>query len=293
MDDCDVPVDVVVAHVTSATSAIADNFAVADDGSIMRAGNAEMSDAEEDAVLPTVLGCGQRKKFGARRYNGPVDITVTGPKSVQFTRPRYALFEQLVEIVQYPQPDTLESWDQQGSWLLGFLSGVYTTLAAVKYYLAGLLRPSLSDILDVLHLPSLSSNIIGPTMPRRSAQFSASPTVLLWQSDIQGSPTFPQRTILLTLPPNAAATLVPRGFEPTRTFLHILPVKKPRRANVTIIANISYTLVQLSIIFISDKKSSENSESDPSSDFLRHTVARKEHDLSGKRLSCASSRIPC
>ncbi|KAJ7199751.1 hypothetical protein C8J57DRAFT_1261701 [Mycena rebaudengoi] len=72
MDDCDVPVDVIVAHVTSATSAIADNFAVADDGSIMRAGNAEMSDAEEeDAVLPAVLGCGQRKKFGARRYNGP------------------------------------------------------------------------------------------------------------------------------------------------------------------------------------------------------------------------------
>jgi ABC-type transporter Mla maintaining outer membrane lipid asymmetry ATPase subunit MlaF len=72
MDDCDVPVDVVVAHITSATSAIADNFAVADDGSIMRAGNAEMSDAEEEeAVLPTVLGRGQRKKIGARRYNGP------------------------------------------------------------------------------------------------------------------------------------------------------------------------------------------------------------------------------
>ncbi|KAJ7219614.1 hypothetical protein C8J57DRAFT_1254489 [Mycena rebaudengoi] len=60
MDDCDVPVDVVVAHITSATSAIADNFAVANDGSIMLAGNAEMSDAEEEeAVLPTVLGRGQ------------------------------------------------------------------------------------------------------------------------------------------------------------------------------------------------------------------------------------------
>ncbi|KAJ6549874.1 hypothetical protein B0H19DRAFT_1159936 [Mycena capillaripes] len=68
-DDCDIPLEVVLGHLSSGGSGIADNFAVGDDGGITRSGNAEASDAEDE---PVVLGRGQRKKTVARRYQGPI-----------------------------------------------------------------------------------------------------------------------------------------------------------------------------------------------------------------------------
>ncbi|KAF7328312.1 DDE superfamily endonuclease [Mycena sanguinolenta] len=72
-DDCDVPLDIVSAHLSSDGSSVETNFAVADDGSITRSGNAEALEAEEeDEDVPTVLGRGQRKEIPARRYLGPI-----------------------------------------------------------------------------------------------------------------------------------------------------------------------------------------------------------------------------
>jgi hypothetical protein len=72
-DDCDVPVDVVVAHIASGSTTVADNFVVAADSGIVRAGNAENSDAEEEAAVfvaaPVNIGRGQCKKFGSKRYD--------------------------------------------------------------------------------------------------------------------------------------------------------------------------------------------------------------------------------
>ncbi|KAJ7762101.1 hypothetical protein B0H16DRAFT_1455723 [Mycena metata] len=66
-DDCDIPLDVVSAHLTSSGSSIATNFSVSANGGITRSGDAEASDAEEE-VAP--LGRGQRRKIVARRYQG-------------------------------------------------------------------------------------------------------------------------------------------------------------------------------------------------------------------------------
>ncbi|KAJ7753269.1 hypothetical protein B0H16DRAFT_1723303 [Mycena metata] len=76
-DDCDVPLDVVADAVASGGSDIAANFTVGEDGGVARSRNAEASDAEdEESDLevdsePVALGRGQRKKFVARRYQGP------------------------------------------------------------------------------------------------------------------------------------------------------------------------------------------------------------------------------
>ena len=71
-DDCDVPLDVVAAHLASGGSGIAANFSVDTNGGITRSGDAEASDAEpEEPDEPTALGGGQRKKIAARRYQGP------------------------------------------------------------------------------------------------------------------------------------------------------------------------------------------------------------------------------
>ncbi|KAJ7136231.1 hypothetical protein C8R46DRAFT_1047681 [Mycena filopes] len=71
-DDCDVPVKVLVEHIASAGAVVAETFAVAEDGGLVRAGNAEMSDAEEEDEVPApVLGRGKRSKFANKLYTGP------------------------------------------------------------------------------------------------------------------------------------------------------------------------------------------------------------------------------
>ncbi|KAF7334012.1 ATP-binding cassette sub-family A member 6 [Mycena venus] len=71
-NDCDVPLDIVAAHLPSGGSGIAANFSVDANGGITRSGDAEASDAEpEELDEPAVLGRGQRKNIAARRYQGP------------------------------------------------------------------------------------------------------------------------------------------------------------------------------------------------------------------------------
>ena len=75
-DDSDVPLDVVSDHLLSGGSAVATNFAVAEDGGISRSGSAEASEDEDEDEgedgEPPVLGRGQRKRIPVRRYQGPV-----------------------------------------------------------------------------------------------------------------------------------------------------------------------------------------------------------------------------
>ncbi|KAJ7114985.1 hypothetical protein C8R44DRAFT_881033 [Mycena epipterygia] len=68
-DDCDIPLDVVSEFLTSSGTSIAKNFTIGENGGLARAGDAEKSDAEADEVVPVVLGCGQRKRVGTRRYD--------------------------------------------------------------------------------------------------------------------------------------------------------------------------------------------------------------------------------
>jgi hypothetical protein len=70
-DDCDVPLKVLAAHLVSGSAVIADNFAVTEDGSLVRAGNAENSDAEEETdIAPLDLGRGKRQRIATRRFQG-------------------------------------------------------------------------------------------------------------------------------------------------------------------------------------------------------------------------------
>ncbi|KAJ6464630.1 hypothetical protein C8R47DRAFT_69088 [Mycena vitilis] len=69
-DDCDIPLDIVAAHLSSRGSSVAANFVVDADGGIARSGDAEASDGEVEAeAVP--LGRGQRKKTVSRRFQGP------------------------------------------------------------------------------------------------------------------------------------------------------------------------------------------------------------------------------
>jgi hypothetical protein len=71
-DDCDIPLAVVSDHLRSGGSSVSANFSIGDEGGIVRSGNAEVSDAEEESNAPVVLGRGQRRKMPATRYQGPV-----------------------------------------------------------------------------------------------------------------------------------------------------------------------------------------------------------------------------
>jgi hypothetical protein len=82
-DDCDIPLDVVSGLLHSRGSAVAANFVIGENGGIARSGSAEDLDAEEEdlnveeedldvEVEPVVLGRGQRKKIGPKRYDGAI-----------------------------------------------------------------------------------------------------------------------------------------------------------------------------------------------------------------------------
>ncbi|KAJ7936307.1 hypothetical protein B0H13DRAFT_2304026 [Mycena leptocephala] len=70
-DDGDISLAVVSDHLLSCGSSIADNFAVGENGEIVRSGEAETSDAEEESDAPIVLGRGRRRKIVATCYQGP------------------------------------------------------------------------------------------------------------------------------------------------------------------------------------------------------------------------------
>ncbi|KAJ7015968.1 hypothetical protein C8F04DRAFT_1283555 [Mycena alexandri] len=68
-DHCDVPVEVLAAHIASGNAVIAGNFAVGEDGGLARADNAKTSDAEEEEEVPEpILGRGHRQKRPNRLY---------------------------------------------------------------------------------------------------------------------------------------------------------------------------------------------------------------------------------
>jgi hypothetical protein len=71
-DDCDVPLDVVLAHLALGGSGVVANFSVDANGGITWSGDTEASDAEpEESDEPAVLRRGQRRKIAVRRYQGP------------------------------------------------------------------------------------------------------------------------------------------------------------------------------------------------------------------------------
>ncbi|KAJ7364422.1 hypothetical protein DFH08DRAFT_798766 [Mycena albidolilacea] len=96
------------------SSPVTAGFAVNENGGLARSGDAEKSDAEEEAAPPAPLGRSQRKKklkrhatkdpFGRSTRLQKIEcafasVTVTSVPSVQFRGLRYALLEHLVEMI--------------------------------------------------------------------------------------------------------------------------------------------------------------------------------------------------
>ncbi|KAF8213892.1 hypothetical protein K438DRAFT_1927146 [Mycena galopus ATCC 62051] len=71
-DDCDIPLDIVSGLLAAGSSSVTAGFAVSENGGLARSGDAEKSDAEEEAVPSLApLGRAQRKRIGTSRYRGP------------------------------------------------------------------------------------------------------------------------------------------------------------------------------------------------------------------------------
>ncbi|KAJ7366074.1 hypothetical protein DFH08DRAFT_797077 [Mycena albidolilacea] len=70
--DCDISLNVVSGLMASGTSSVAADFAVGENGGLVRAGDTEKSHAEGEAPPSAPLGHGQRKKIGTSRYQGPL-----------------------------------------------------------------------------------------------------------------------------------------------------------------------------------------------------------------------------